>query len=241
MISLTLHGAAAAAYMIHPQLLSGAGGNPIATGSTVTVSVVVDSLTEEAPPAPVPAIAVLTATEPTPVMPATPPLPNRTDKTDDAPLETATADATVRAKTEPDTPEPAPVVAPPPAPISQPSPPPVAAPATATAAIQDKVAPAPARAAASASQGDMLRYSGKIRSKLAAHRPVGIGQKGRVIVTFTVGSTGAVEAIDVSLSSGSQRLDRIVLASIRSASPFPQPPERADTGQRTFSIPFDFR
>jgi TonB family protein len=240
LISLTLHGAAAAAYMINPQLLSGAGGNSIATGSTVAVSVVVDSLTEEAPPAPVSVNAVLAPTEPAPDAPA-PPSPSHAERSDDAPLETTTADAMMRAKTMPDTTKPEPIIAPPPAPILQSSPPPVAAPATATALVENKAVPVSAKVAASASQGDMLRYSGKIRSKLAAHRPAGIGQKGRVVVTFTIGSTGEVDSIEVSQSSGSQRLDRIVLASVRSASPFSPPPERADSGQRTFSIPFDFR
>lgn len=118
-----------------------------------------------------------------------------------------------------------------------PPPPPVA---SSAAAITEAPKPAP-KAAMSASQGDMIRYANKIRSRLASHRPTGTGQRGKVVVTFTVGSGGAVEEIDVSQSSGSSRLDRLVISSVRNAAPFPSPPDKANSGQRTFTIPFEFR
>lgn len=91
---------------------------------------------------------------------------------------------------------------------------------------------------ASASQGDILSYAALVRARVAANRPSGSGQNGTVVVSFGISSSGGITHVSISRSSGSATLDNAARSAVRSAGPFPPPPNGAG---RSFSVPFHFQ
>lgn len=243
-ISLALHGAAAASLLTYPEALGGMGQGAATASAGTTVTVVLDSLSEDAPADAAATAMSVAQTLPVPTTAPQAPATAEPVKAEPPEPESPSPDAVLKAAVEQDRPKPEPEPDTPKeqAPREQTfSTPQMAAAASAMAtASVDTAAPAP-QAAMSASAGNMVRYANKIRSRLAARRPAGIGTRGKVVVTFTIGNGGAVEAIAVAETSGQPRLDRLAVASIRDAAPFPVPPDLANPNQRTFSIPFEFR
>lgn len=90
----------------------------------------------------------------------------------------------------------------------------------------------------SASRGSAINYAAKVRARVASRRPGGAGQRGTVVVSFGVSSSGGLAYARIARSSGNGALDRRVLSAVRGAAPFPSPPPGAT---RQFSIPFYFR
>lgn len=228
------------ALIAHPELLGTAshGSNAASTGHLVTA--VVDAVVEETQPdanaggaatvAPVQVAASAVASSPTSAPAAAEPMPETIAP---EPIVPATTPSQVeRQSTKPTTTEP-----------EIPAMPASAQAATGEAASASAVSivNTTTTASVSASQGDMIRYANKVRARLAAHRPAGIDQRGKVVVTFIVSGGGTLDHLEVQGTSGSARLDRMALASVRSAAPFPSPPSAATLKQRTFTIPFEFR
>jgi protein TonB len=65
-------------------------------------------------------------------------------------------------------------------------------------------------------------YSAKIWSALARKKP-NAGDRSSTTVTFAIGPAGALRFVRVSQSSSNERLDQLVLATVRNAAPFPPP------------------
>lgn len=88
--------------------------------------------------------------------------------------------------------------------------------------------------------GDVARYPGQVVSKLrAALRRAG-GQRGEVVVRFTVSADGRVSGLVVARSSGSGAVDEAGLAIVRRAAPFPPIPPAAGRSDWTFDVPLAF-
>lgn len=241
LFSMALHGAAAGALIARPELLGtvSQGASPASTGIVVTA--VIDAVMDEPRPdanaggaaaaAPLPVAAATAAASPPPAPSVAAPAPEVTAPDPDVPATVASQTALMAPTTETKKPE---VQA---EPASAQLPPVAATSSAAVASVVNSTAPA----SVSASHGDMIKYANKVRSRLAAHRPAGVDQRGKVIVTFTVSGSGAIDQLEVQSTSGFPRLDRMALASVRSAAPFPTPPSAATLQQRTFAIPFEFR
>jgi len=93
----------------------------------------------------------------------------------------------------------------------------------------------------SASPGQVRRYAGLVRARIARNRPSSRGRRGTAIVRFAISRSGRLRYARLARSSGDRTLDRAALASVRRASPFPRPPRGMSARQLTFSIPFRFR
>lgn len=100
---------------------------------------------------------------------------------------------------------------------------------------------APSRARVSASPGAVLNYAAAVRARVASRKPAGPGKRGTVVITFGVSRSGGLAFASIARSSGDTGLDRTVLSAVRSAAPFPTPPQGASPGQLRFSMPFYFQ
>jgi len=93
----------------------------------------------------------------------------------------------------------------------------------------------------SASRGQINAYASRVRARILSRRPSARGQRGRVVISFRLSTSGGLRSARISRSSGNRALDRAALAAVRRAAPFPRPPNGARSGQLSFSIPFTFR
>jgi protein TonB len=93
----------------------------------------------------------------------------------------------------------------------------------------------------SASAGSILTYASQVRARVANHKPSGAGERGTAMVAFGVTASGGLSYASISRSSGSAALDRLAIAAVRGAAPFPQPPAGAGPSQLRFTIPFHFQ
>jgi protein TonB len=94
---------------------------------------------------------------------------------------------------------------------------------------------APKQAASGISAG---AYASKVHAAIARHRRKVAGANGSATVTFAIGPAGGIRTARISRSSGKTQLDQAALASVRSAAPFPPPPQGAKS---TYSIQIYFR
>jgi protein TonB len=94
---------------------------------------------------------------------------------------------------------------------------------------------------ASASAGSIVTYGSQVRARVANHKPSGAGERGTAMVAFRITSSGGLSYASISRSSGSAVLDRLAIAAVRGAAPFPQPPAGASPSQLHFTIPFHFQ
>jgi len=84
-------------------------------------------------------------------------------------------------------------------------------------------------------------YPGKVRNKInRAKRRAPGGERGSVVVSFTVGAGGQASGIRIARSSGSGALDRAALESVQRAAPFARIPEAAGRSSWAFNIPIVF-
>lgn len=101
-------------------------------------------------------------------------------------------------------------------------------------------APPSSSGAGTGGSADVARYPGQVVGKLrAALRRAG-GQRGEVVVRFTVLSSGQVNSLGVARSSGSAAVDDAGLAIVRRAAPFPPIPAAAGRQEWTFDVPLAF-
>lgn len=78
------------------------------------------------------------------------------------------------------------------------------------------------------------------RLEIARHGVSPNGVYGRVDVAFSIDRKGRLVADRVAHTSGSARLDRVALAVVERAAPFPEPPSPADEAGLSFTIPIVF-
>ena len=93
----------------------------------------------------------------------------------------------------------------------------------------------------SASTGAILTYAALVRARVAGNRPSEGTAGGTAIVAFGLTSTGALAYARIARSSGNAANDRIALAAVRGAAPFPPPPTGATPSQLQFTIPYYFQ
>jgi periplasmic protein TonB len=96
-------------------------------------------------------------------------------------------------------------------------------------------------ARARASRGSIAGYASRVRARVSSRKPSGRGERGTVVISFGVSTSGGLRYARIARSSGSRGLDRRVLSAVRSASPFPRPPQGARASQLRYSMPFYFR
>ena len=81
-------------------------------------------------------------------------------------------------------------------------------------------------------------YASKVHAAIVRHRKRVAGANGSATVTFAIGPAGGLRMARISRSSGKPQLDQAALATVRSAAPFPPPPQGAKS---TYSIQIYFR
>jgi len=194
--------------------------------------VTVEFIMLQAPPAPLPPVAVaeavdvkLPAPQPEAVAPPEDLLPPEPEKLPEKMAEPELP--------KPEPPKPKPVARPRPAPAIAAAP--VDAPLPSMQPAPQPVPPQPGGVAADSYLAMLLRHLQAFRDyPYAARRS---GQQGRVTVVVALQGDGAVSAASVETSSGHELLDRAALAMVRRASPFPPPPPQAP---RHLRFPIDF-
>ncbi|WP_421590214.1 TonB family protein [Shinella sp. M27] len=93
----------------------------------------------------------------------------------------------------------------------------------------------------SAGNAAVSNYPGKVRNKInRAKKRVSGGERGSVVVSFTVSSGGQASGIRVARSSGSAALDKAALDSVQRAAPFAKIPEAAGRSSWAFNVPIVF-
>lgn len=85
----------------------------------------------------------------------------------------------------------------------------------------------------STGNAEASNYPGLVMQRLAQAGKPRVNTRGTAVVAFSVNAAGALNAVSLARSSGSSTLDQAALQLVRSASPFPPPPQGA---QRNFSI-----
>lgn len=86
----------------------------------------------------------------------------------------------------------------------------------------------------------MARWGGQIRARIARRTPRGAG-RGTAIVTITVSANGTLRGVSLAKSSGNARLDKLALATVRKAGPFPAAPAALGIRSQTFRLPIKSR
>lgn len=87
----------------------------------------------------------------------------------------------------------------------------------------------------------VTNYPGKVRNKInRAKRRVSGGDRGSVVVSFTVSASGSASGIRVARSSGSAALDKAAVDLVQRAAPFAKIPEGAGKSSWAFNVPIVF-
>lgn len=103
----------------------------------------------------------------------------------------------------------------------------------------------PAPIAADTQADAEAAYKARVRQAVAEHKHYPalarrMREEGRVVVAFTLDSSGALVAVHIKQSSGSERLDEAALQAVRDAAPFPPFPEGSARQRWEFSLPLSF-
>lgn len=101
------------------------------------------------------------------------------------------------------------------------------------------VAPA-VEGAASERDAAWAEYQRQVRARIAARRPAGLHMTGVATLRFTLDGAGRLATLDLAQGSGNAMLDRLALRTVRSASPFPPPPDGVARERLVFIIGFSF-
>jgi protein TonB len=88
-------------------------------------------------------------------------------------------------------------------------------------------------------------YKARVRQAVAEHKHYPslarrMREEGRVLVVLTLESSGALVALRIKQSSGSERLDEAALQAVRDAAPFPPFPEGSARQRWELSLPLSF-
>lgn len=84
-------------------------------------------------------------------------------------------------------------------------------------------------------------YLGKVQRQIHNHPRRRQRRGGEVIVKFTLDSSGLLESLSIQKSSGNKRLDKVALAHIEKAGPYPAFPENMTRKNWTFTMPITFQ
>ncbi len=91
----------------------------------------------------------------------------------------------------------------------------------------------------SATAGALRDYGAIVRARINRNKPAAT-RTGRVDVYLQIDASGGLSSARIRRSSGDRELDRRALAAVRSAAPFPTPPEGARSAQLRFNMPIIF-
>lgn len=101
--------------------------------------------------------------------------------------------------------------------------------------------------AGKAPQAAILRdnYLQMVRARIEKNRQYPLvarkqGQEGQVLVRFVIADDGGLEEVKLKKSCGDRALDEAALAAVRSAAPFPAPPDEVFPGSATMRITIVF-
>ncbi|MFV0643895.1 MAG: energy transducer TonB, partial [Sphingomonadaceae bacterium] len=107
--------------------------------------------------------------------------------------------------------------------------------------VRFNVAASPDTALVSDTKADVFKqYRSQIRAIIMAHKPGGHGLHGEVTLHFRLDKAGGLHSSEVAKSSGTIRLDRLALGTLRRAAPFPDPPEQIAPEDLDFSLTLRF-
>lgn len=87
---------------------------------------------------------------------------------------------------------------------------------------------------------EIARYPSDVLRKLRRALRSNSGQRGEVVVRFTVLANGHVAEVSIARSSGNSALDQAGLATVGRAAPFPAIPAAANRPSWTFDVPLAF-
>jgi len=96
-------------------------------------------------------------------------------------------------------------------------------------------------ASSGANASELSAYAARVRAKILSHRPRAGTGGGSAVVSFGLTASGGLSYARLKRSSGNPSLDQAALAAVRSAAPFPSPPQGARTSQLRFAVPLHFR
>jgi protein TonB len=114
------------------------------------------------------------------------------------------------------------------------------------AAVPVSLVPAPMQPARAPENADAeAAYKTRIRQAVNEHKHYPnlarrLHEEGRVVVAFTLDRSGALLAVSIKQSSGSERLDEAAMQAVRDAAPFPPFPEGSPRQHWDFSLPLRF-
>ena len=91
-----------------------------------------------------------------------------------------------------------------------------------------------------ASAGQLTKFAMEVRMALGRSRPKHDGLRGRALIIFALSDAGGIRFADIAKSSGSERLDRLALRAVETAT-LPKPPTGLTDAQRTYTVPFEFK
>jgi periplasmic protein TonB len=98
----------------------------------------------------------------------------------------------------------------------------------------------PVAAAVRARAGVVTAYKKSVAEALSKNPPKRVGAPGQAVVSFRISSNGAPSAVEVTTSSGNNRIDDAVLSAVRGIS-FAPPPAALSEDERTFNVPYRFK
>lgn len=83
---------------------------------------------------------------------------------------------------------------------------------------------------------DIRKWGSKIHFRISKRAPKGAG-KGTAVIKISVASSGQLLSLRLAKSSGNKKIDRLALAAVKKAAPFPKAPASLQGNQQSFAIP----
>ncbi|OCC25722.1 hypothetical protein MB02_02570 [Croceicoccus estronivorus] len=95
-------------------------------------------------------------------------------------------------------------------------------------------------AAPASPQDPLAAYKSAVWQQIMDRRPRGVRGEGSVLLRFRLDRTGALVSSDIARSCGNMNLDRLALRALRTAAPFPAPPQDVSEDRLVFTLPMNF-
>ena len=100
--------------------------------------------------------------------------------------------------------------------------------------------PSPSLLKATTPGENVVTYGAKVRAFLA-RQPRAVGPPGSATVTFAISASGTLRYARIEHSSDNAALDKMALATVQNAAPFPPPPKTLNDEALSYSIQIGFR
>jgi protein TonB len=100
--------------------------------------------------------------------------------------------------------------------------------------------PSPSLLKATTPGENVLTYGAKVRAFLA-RQPRAVGPPGTATVTFAISASGTLLYARIEHSSDNAALDKMALATVQNAAPFPPPPKTLNDEALSYAIQIGFR